>query len=315
MTVSDAIVAYVAALVRHTRELPSVSLGASPRAAVHLLAASKAWARISGRGYVLPDDVVSLVPAVLAAPPAAHPRGRARPLHPGAGPPDRAVDRPGAPLGRRWPPPPRLRPTRPPPTCGAGAPQPVGRRPGGRPGRRHRRPPAAAGGGGPGGGRAGRVRGDRHGDGPPGEGHRGAHRAADPGPPGLPPAPGGGGPRRGPRVEGAPAGPPRAPALPVGGARGHPRCRAGGLAPWRALPAGPGRARCAGPLGLGTCDHTVGAPAAVTVFPDLPLGPPAGRGAPAHPVPRRRGGSGAGWASAPSSRPSATTHPTTTSGR
>ena len=45
--------------------LPSVSLGASPRAGVHLLAASKAWARISGRGYVLPDDVVSLVPAVL----------------------------------------------------------------------------------------------------------------------------------------------------------------------------------------------------------------------------------------------------------
>jgi MoxR-like ATPase len=65
VTVSDPIVAYVAAVVRRTRELPSVSLGASPRAAVHLLAAAKAWARISGRGYVIPDDVVSLVPAVL----------------------------------------------------------------------------------------------------------------------------------------------------------------------------------------------------------------------------------------------------------
>jgi MoxR-like ATPase len=65
VTVSDAIVAYVSAVVRQTRVLPSVSLGASPRAGVHLLAASKAWARISGRGYVLPDDVVSLVPAVL----------------------------------------------------------------------------------------------------------------------------------------------------------------------------------------------------------------------------------------------------------
>ena len=65
VTVSDPIVSYVAGLVRRTRELPSVSLGASPRAAVHLLAAAKAWARISGRGYVVPDDVTNLVPAVL----------------------------------------------------------------------------------------------------------------------------------------------------------------------------------------------------------------------------------------------------------
>ena len=48
---------YVVALVRRTRELPSVALGASPRAAVHLLAASKASARISGRDFVTPDDV------------------------------------------------------------------------------------------------------------------------------------------------------------------------------------------------------------------------------------------------------------------
>ncbi|MGO9027018.1 MAG: AAA family ATPase [Acidimicrobiales bacterium] len=65
VTVSDAVVSYVAAVVRRTRELPSVSLGASPRASVHLLAASKAWALLNGRSYVLPDDVVSLVPAVL----------------------------------------------------------------------------------------------------------------------------------------------------------------------------------------------------------------------------------------------------------
>ena len=65
VVVSDAIVSYVATIVRRSRELPSVSLGASPRAAVHLLAAAKAWARISGRAYVVPDDVVALVPAVL----------------------------------------------------------------------------------------------------------------------------------------------------------------------------------------------------------------------------------------------------------
>ena len=65
VTVSDPIVSYVAALVRRTRELPAVSLGASPRAAVHLLAVAKAWARLSGRAFVVPDDVVALVPAVL----------------------------------------------------------------------------------------------------------------------------------------------------------------------------------------------------------------------------------------------------------
>jgi MoxR-like ATPase len=63
--VHDAIVNYVVALVRRTRELPSVALGASPRAAVHLLAASKAAARLSGREFVIPDDVVAVAPAVL----------------------------------------------------------------------------------------------------------------------------------------------------------------------------------------------------------------------------------------------------------
>ena len=47
-TVSEAVAGYVVALVRRTRELPSVSLGASPRAAVHLLAAAKAAARLRG---------------------------------------------------------------------------------------------------------------------------------------------------------------------------------------------------------------------------------------------------------------------------
>jgi MoxR-like ATPase len=64
-TVRDEVAAYVAAIVRRTRDLPSVSLGASPRAAVHLLAASKAAARLAGRDFVTPDDVVSMAPAVL----------------------------------------------------------------------------------------------------------------------------------------------------------------------------------------------------------------------------------------------------------
>jgi MoxR-like ATPase len=64
-TVSDELLAYVAAIVRRTRTLPSLSLGASPRAAVHLLAASKAAARLAGRGFVTPDDVVTMAAPVL----------------------------------------------------------------------------------------------------------------------------------------------------------------------------------------------------------------------------------------------------------
>ena len=64
-TVSDEVVGYVAAVVRRTRELPSVALGASPRAAVHLLAAAKAVARMADRSFVTPDDVVRIAPAVL----------------------------------------------------------------------------------------------------------------------------------------------------------------------------------------------------------------------------------------------------------
>jgi MoxR-like ATPase len=64
-TVTDEVIAYVAALVRRTRELPSVALGASPRAAVHLLAASKASARLSGRDFVTPDDVAWMAGPVL----------------------------------------------------------------------------------------------------------------------------------------------------------------------------------------------------------------------------------------------------------
>ena len=63
--VSDEVSAYVSALVRRTRELPSVALGASPRAAVHLLAAARAAARLAGRAFVTPDDVVGMAAPVL----------------------------------------------------------------------------------------------------------------------------------------------------------------------------------------------------------------------------------------------------------
>ena len=64
--VDEEIARYVVAVVRRTRDLPSVELGASPRAAVHLLGAAKAAARLAGRDYVTPDDVGGMAVAVLA---------------------------------------------------------------------------------------------------------------------------------------------------------------------------------------------------------------------------------------------------------
>ena len=56
---------YVVDVVRRTRELPSVELGGSPRAAVHLLGAARAAARLAGRDYVTPDDVSRMAAPVL----------------------------------------------------------------------------------------------------------------------------------------------------------------------------------------------------------------------------------------------------------
>jgi MoxR-like ATPase len=57
---------YVVAFVRATREHPDVELGASPRAALALLRATRSLAAIAGRDYVVPDDVKGLVQPVLA---------------------------------------------------------------------------------------------------------------------------------------------------------------------------------------------------------------------------------------------------------
>ena len=65
-TVSEEVASYVTAVVRQTRQLPSVEVGASPRAAVHLLAAAKAAARAAGREFVTPDDVRHVGPIVLS---------------------------------------------------------------------------------------------------------------------------------------------------------------------------------------------------------------------------------------------------------
>jgi MoxR-like ATPase len=64
-TVPPEIAAYIVALVRETRELPSILLGASPRAAVHLQAVARVVARYAGRDFVTADDVGRAAPYVL----------------------------------------------------------------------------------------------------------------------------------------------------------------------------------------------------------------------------------------------------------
>ncbi|GIJ69386.1 AAA family ATPase [Virgisporangium ochraceum] len=60
VSVTDPVLAYVVDLCRATRVSPSLELGASPRGATALLAAAKAWAWLTGRDYVTPDDVKAL---------------------------------------------------------------------------------------------------------------------------------------------------------------------------------------------------------------------------------------------------------------
>ena len=65
VVVDEGVVRYAAQLVRMTREHPSVLLGASPRAGVSLLVASKAHAMMGGRDFVTPDDVKAMSPRCL----------------------------------------------------------------------------------------------------------------------------------------------------------------------------------------------------------------------------------------------------------
>jgi len=56
---------YIVDLVRATREAPAVSLGVSPRGATALMRGARAWAWLSGRQFVTPDDVKALATPAL----------------------------------------------------------------------------------------------------------------------------------------------------------------------------------------------------------------------------------------------------------
>jgi MoxR-like ATPase len=65
LTAADAVLEYIAKLVRASRSMPEVALGASPRAATALLDCARAVAYLAGRTYVIPDDVLAIVHPVL----------------------------------------------------------------------------------------------------------------------------------------------------------------------------------------------------------------------------------------------------------
>lgn len=78
---SDALLDYVLRLVEATRTQPQFAWGLSPRAALALLGAARAWALLAGRDYVIPEDVQAVLPAVVGhrlrerADPAGHAAG------------------------------------------------------------------------------------------------------------------------------------------------------------------------------------------------------------------------------------------------
>jgi MoxR-like ATPase len=63
--VSPEVAGYVVDISRATRSSPSLGLGVSPRGAVALMRTARAWAWLSGRDFVTPDDVKALAQATL----------------------------------------------------------------------------------------------------------------------------------------------------------------------------------------------------------------------------------------------------------
>ena len=64
--VADALLDYVQALLRHSRESASFDSGLSPRAGLALVHGAQAWALMDGREAVLPEDVQAIAPGVFS---------------------------------------------------------------------------------------------------------------------------------------------------------------------------------------------------------------------------------------------------------
>jgi MoxR-like ATPase len=63
--IAPEVLRYLSDVVRATRSSPQIQVGASPRAAVHLVLLSKTLAAMDGREFVTPDDIKSAAPSVL----------------------------------------------------------------------------------------------------------------------------------------------------------------------------------------------------------------------------------------------------------
>ena len=63
--IEESLLRYITEIVQQTRTSRAVFLGASPRASVAILNTSKAYAILSGRNFVTPDDIKTVAPAVL----------------------------------------------------------------------------------------------------------------------------------------------------------------------------------------------------------------------------------------------------------
>jgi MoxR-like ATPase len=63
--IEDNLMKYIAGIVHNTRNNANLYLGASPRASIAIMDASKALAAISGRDFVTPDDIKKVATPVL----------------------------------------------------------------------------------------------------------------------------------------------------------------------------------------------------------------------------------------------------------
>jgi MoxR-like ATPase len=63
--VEEKLIRYIVSVVSSTRQNKSVYLGASPRASIGILQSSKAIAAMNGRDFVVPEDILYVIPPVL----------------------------------------------------------------------------------------------------------------------------------------------------------------------------------------------------------------------------------------------------------
>ena len=65
VVIDESLLRYIAQIVQQTRSTRAVYLGASPRASVAMLQASKAYALLQGRDFVTPEDIKQVTPSIL----------------------------------------------------------------------------------------------------------------------------------------------------------------------------------------------------------------------------------------------------------